>query len=55
MTSTAAGESRNGEENPSLGHACLSEDTFHGLEGINYPEHFWKALVENEREKLISP
>jgi hypothetical protein len=129
MTSTAAGESRNGEENPSLGHASLSEDekeilnwsrerrleefqkikheidvqvlanqlfyidtltvengeildilklnprlswekvrdvflggpvdgytsTFHGLEGINYPEHFWKALVENERERLISP
>ena len=29
--------------------------TFHGLEGINYPEHFWKALIENEREKLITP
>jgi hypothetical protein len=29
--------------------------TFHGLEDINYPEHFWKAIVENEREKLITP
>ena len=29
--------------------------TFHGLEGINYPEHFWKALIENEGEKLITP
>lgn len=27
--------------------------TFHGLEDINYPEHFWKAIIENEREKLI--
>ena len=27
--------------------------TFHGLENINYPEHFWKAIIENEREKLI--
>lgn len=26
--------------------------TLHGLEDINYPEHFWKAIVENEREKL---
>jgi hypothetical protein len=26
--------------------------TFHGLEGIIYPEHFWKAIIENEREKL---
>ena len=26
--------------------------TFHGLEGIVYPEHFWKAIIENEREKL---
>jgi hypothetical protein len=29
--------------------------TFHGLEEISYPEHFWKALIENEREKLITP
>ena len=28
--------------------------TFHGLDDINYPEHFWKALIENEREKLLS-
>src|SRR5258705_2292026 len=27
--------------------------TLHGLEEIHYPEHFWKAIVENEREKLI--
>jgi len=27
--------------------------TFHGLEDISYPEHFWKATIENEREKLI--
>ena len=27
--------------------------TFHGLEDINYPKHFWKAIIENEREKLI--
>jgi hypothetical protein len=27
--------------------------TFHGLEDINYPEPFWKATIENEREKLI--
>jgi len=27
--------------------------TFHGLEDIDYPEHFWKAIIENEREKLI--
>jgi len=27
--------------------------TFHGLEDVNYPEHFWKATIENEREKLI--
>jgi hypothetical protein len=26
--------------------------TFHGLEGIVYPEYFWKAIIENEREKL---
>jgi|ERR1044071_7781413 hypothetical protein len=26
--------------------------TFHGLQDINYPEHFWKATIENEREKL---
>lgn len=29
--------------------------TFHGLEEIDYPEHFWKATIENEREKLIAP
>ncbi len=28
--------------------------TFHGLEDVEYPEHFWKATVENEREKLIA-
>ena len=28
--------------------------TFHGLEDIDYPEHFWKATIENEREKLIA-
>ena len=27
--------------------------TFHGLDDINYPQHFWKAVIENEREKLI--
>lgn len=27
--------------------------TFHSLADINYPEHFWKAIIENEREKLI--
>lgn len=26
--------------------------TFHGLQDIVYPEHFWKATIENEREKL---
>jgi hypothetical protein len=26
--------------------------TFHGLEDIVYPEHFWKVIIENEREKL---
>jgi hypothetical protein len=26
--------------------------TFHNLEGIKYPEHFWKATIEKEREKL---
>lgn len=29
--------------------------TFHSLNDINYPEHFWKAIIENEREKLIAP
>ncbi len=29
--------------------------TFHSLDDINYPEHFWKAVVENEREKLTTP
>ena len=28
--------------------------TFHGLDDISYPEHFWKATIENEREKLIT-
>jgi hypothetical protein len=28
--------------------------TFHSLEDINYPEHFWKATIENEREKLMA-
>jgi hypothetical protein len=27
--------------------------TFHGLDDINYPEHFWKAIIENERQKLM--
>jgi hypothetical protein len=27
--------------------------TFHDLEGIEYPEHFWKATIEKEREKLM--
>ena len=26
--------------------------TYLGLDDINYPEHFWKATIENEREKL---
>jgi hypothetical protein len=26
--------------------------SFHALEGIQYPEHFWKATIENERQKL---
>jgi hypothetical protein len=26
--------------------------TFHGLDGIEYPEHFWKATIERERDKL---
>jgi hypothetical protein len=29
--------------------------TFHGLDEINYPAHFWKVTIENEREKLITP
>jgi hypothetical protein len=29
--------------------------TLHGLEDINYPEHFWKVTIENEREKVITP
>ncbi len=28
--------------------------TFHSLDDIHYPEHFWKAIVENERNKLIA-
>jgi hypothetical protein len=31
-----------------------STPSFHGLADISYPEHFWKAIVENEREKLIT-
>jgi hypothetical protein len=31
-----------------------STPSFHGLADIDYPEHFWKAIVENEREKLIT-
>jgi hypothetical protein len=27
--------------------------TYHGLDDMNYPEHFWKAIIENEREKLL--
>jgi hypothetical protein len=27
--------------------------TFHHLGDINYPEHFWKAIIENERQKLL--
>lgn len=26
--------------------------TFHGLDDIEYPEHFWKATIESERDKL---
>jgi hypothetical protein len=26
--------------------------TFHGLQDIVYPRNFWKATIENEREKL---
>lgn len=26
--------------------------TFHGLDDIDYPEHFWKAIIESERDKL---
>jgi len=29
--------------------------TFHGLDDIKYPVHFWKAIIENEREKLLRP
>ena len=29
--------------------------TLHSLADINYPEHYWKATIENEREKLIAP
>jgi hypothetical protein len=29
--------------------------TFHGLDDINYPEYFWKATIENERDKLTLP
>jgi len=28
--------------------------TFHRLDDINYPPHFWKAIIENEREKLLA-
>jgi hypothetical protein len=27
--------------------------TFHGLDEIVYPEHFWKATIENERESCL--
>jgi hypothetical protein len=27
--------------------------TFHGLDDLNYPDHFWKAIIENEREQLV--
>lgn len=27
--------------------------TYHGLDDITYPDHFWKAIIENEREKLL--
>lgn len=27
--------------------------TFHALDEIKYPKNFWKAIIENEREKLI--
>jgi hypothetical protein len=37
------------------GPANKYTSTFHGLEDINYPEHFWKAIIENEREKLLTP
>jgi hypothetical protein len=26
--------------------------TYHGLQDIVYPQHFWKATIENEREKI---
>ena len=26
--------------------------TFHGLQDIVYPEHFWKATIKNEKKKL---
>jgi hypothetical protein len=28
--------------------------TFHSLDDINYPEHFWKAIIENQRERLTT-
>ncbi len=28
--------------------------TFHGLDEIKYPEHFWRAIIENERQKLTA-
>ena len=31
---------------------CTS--TLHDLDDINYPECFWKAIIENERERLIA-
>ena len=27
--------------------------TFHGLDDIEYPEHFWKATIESERETVV--
>ena len=28
--------------------------TFHSLDDVNYPEYFWKATIENERESLTA-
>lgn len=28
--------------------------TFHSLDDIAYPEFFWKALIENERDKAVN-
>ena len=37
-----------------VGVVDVYTSTFHSLDDINYPEHFWKAIIENEREKLIN-